>query len=593
MMTELESTSVSLRSNARFEPPAGKAFYGMGIVDRLYTEQSQSGIAAIYNINKVRPNIIALYIGVSKPNAMDERLASLAAVNQAAINQDAVNQAAVNQDAVNWYVPVIGIAVISRGNDWYIDNFFKGVYDNNLRTFGARIRAYGRPVFIRPLYEINEGGTHGDYFIAKSPNPKGQAIEGFRRVVDRMKEGAGNDLPNVAWMWHVIPIPSADNNYYESWYPGNRYVDWIGVSLYSPSTITAGLSTVVTYANSKGNPIFIPESAPTIDIPDGVRNPKVINTYFEPFFGSIKNQSNRVKGFIYNNINWVGINDWPDAQITLNPAVVKSFANETAKPNFQIPPDTLRVGQKPFEGPGITAGWQSQDKVLHIISKDKYWELDQKTPPGVWTKATHIANVAPFASAPAVNGLRPWEGEGITATWTVPSENHRYLRIISKNRFYRYDYQTSTWYTGPNPFTDPTNYWIKAPAINRLKPTDAEGITAVWVQSDNLLRVVSKNRLYRYNFAARRWDFARAFPLLIPNNPWDKAPWNNDIDRAKPWDGIGFTAAWVKDGRFLQIKSRDKYWEMDLVANQWTPAHGNYRDLPMNSIWKSAPFVAI
>src|SRR4029079_2985392 len=172
------------------------------------------------------------------------------------------------------------------------------------------------------------------------------------------------------------------------------------------------------------------------------------------------------------------------------------------KATFQLPDDVLRVGQKPFEGPGITAGWQSLDKVLHIISKDKYWELDQKSSPAVWARAAHIANVAPFNSAPEVNGPRPLEGEGITATWTMPSENHRYLRIVSKNRFYRYDYQTGAWYTGPNPFTDPKNYWLKAPPINGLRPWEGECITAAWVQSDNLLRIVSRNRFYRYNFAA-------------------------------------------------------------------------------------------
>jgi hypothetical protein len=318
-----------------------------------------------------------------------------------------------------------------------------------------------------------------------------------------------------------------------------------------------------------------------------------LGTFFKPFFGSIGNASNKVKGFIYNNINWIGINDWPDSQITLNPSVIEIFAAETAKTNYQIAADVLRVGQKPYEGPGITAGWQSPDKVLHIISKDKYWALNQGGAQSVWTKASHIKNIAPFSTAPAVNGLRPWEGEGITATWTVPGEGHRYLRIMSKNRFYRYDYQTGAWYNGPIPFTDPTNYWSKAPAVNGLRPWEGEGITAVWAAPDGFLRVVSRNRFYRYNPRTSRWDFAQAFPLRDAKNLWNKAPLNNSIDRARPWEGAGITAAWVKDGSLLQIKSRDRYWELNLTTNQWTPSHGNYRDLPMTSIWKTAPFVAI
>jgi hypothetical protein len=409
-----------------------------------------------------------------------------------------------------------------------------------------------------------------------------------------MREGAGDDLPNVAWIWHVIPIEGADNKYYESWYPGNRYVDWIGVSLFSSSHITA-LRTVTSFARTKGNPVFIPESAPTVGIQKGVQDPEVLKKFFTPYFSSIKAATNNIKGFIYINSKWANTptSEWPSSQIEQIPAVVKKFATETAKPNFQIPPDVLRVGRKPFEGPGITGAWQRADKKLHIVSKDKYWVLDQSTPRPVWTTATDIANVAPFNTAPAVNGLRPWEGEGITAVWTVARENHRYLRVISRNRFYRYDYQAGAWYSGPNPFTDPKNYWSKAPAINRLRPWEGVGITAVWVANDNNMRIISRNRFYRYNFTAGRWDFAQAFPLADANNHWNHAPLNNNIDRARPWEGEGITAAWIKNGYLLQLISRDKYWELNLKLNRWTAAHGNYRDLPMKHIWKSAPFVTL
>src|SRR5215203_3712328 len=102
-MTELESTSISLRSNARFEPPAGKAFYGMGqVLDKRYTAETKPGVSAISSINKVLPHILSDYIGSSKPNAMDEVLNRATSISQAE-----------NQN----YVTVIGVAVISRSSD--------------------------------------------------------------------------------------------------------------------------------------------------------------------------------------------------------------------------------------------------------------------------------------------------------------------------------------------------------------------------------------------------------------------------------------------------------------------------------------------
>jgi len=94
------------------------------------------------------------------------------------------------------------------------------VQDNEyLRQFARTARAAEVPVFLRFASEMN-----GDW-VRWHGNPK-LYIEKWRIVANVMREEA----PNVAMVWTPNSVPVANINDY---YPGDKYVDWVGVNLYS------------------------------------------------------------------------------------------------------------------------------------------------------------------------------------------------------------------------------------------------------------------------------------------------------------------------------------------------------------------------
>jgi len=91
---------------------------------------------------------------------------------------------------------------------------------------GAYLRAWARdaartktPIFLRWASEMNGPWTA----YGKSPS---QYIEKFRMMADVMREEA----PNVAMVWTPFATPTRLINRY---YPGDEYVDWVGVNIYS------------------------------------------------------------------------------------------------------------------------------------------------------------------------------------------------------------------------------------------------------------------------------------------------------------------------------------------------------------------------
>ncbi len=104
-------------------------------------------------------------------------------------------------------------------------NGLDSVYENEwIIDWAKEANALDMPIFLRFLGEMN-----GDW-VPWHGEPK-LYIEKFRMVHDVMEEYA----PNVAMVWapNDLPIESPDGTRLEDYYPGDDYVDWVGVNFYN------------------------------------------------------------------------------------------------------------------------------------------------------------------------------------------------------------------------------------------------------------------------------------------------------------------------------------------------------------------------
>jgi hypothetical protein len=91
--------------------------------------------------------------------------------------------------------------------------------DRYLRKFAADAAACGGPIFVRFAGEMNGKwtGYHGQPDL-------------YRRKFQLVHDVMAARAPNVAMIWCVNYIPEHNIDEY---YPGDRYVDWVGVNFYS------------------------------------------------------------------------------------------------------------------------------------------------------------------------------------------------------------------------------------------------------------------------------------------------------------------------------------------------------------------------
>ncbi len=119
-----------------------------------------------------------------------------------------------------------------------------GDFDDDLRQWAQDAAAAGIPLLVEFGTEVNGswfpwnglyngGGTTDGYGDSSFPDGPERFRDAYRRIRDICDdEGAGN----ITWFFHVDAYgePEEEWNSIENYYPGDDYVDWIGVSVYGP-----------------------------------------------------------------------------------------------------------------------------------------------------------------------------------------------------------------------------------------------------------------------------------------------------------------------------------------------------------------------
>jgi len=216
----------------------------------------------------------------------------------------------------HYVLPQIGLSMTEDGNPsaHYEQDVAAGLYDNEIRMFLDGLQALALPAYVRIGYEFNGtkwNGYHPDSYRAA-----------FVRITDSIRARG----LEVATVWDFSM--DGDLNF-EDYYPGDAYVDWWGINIFTASDFSRPTaSRLLDSAHVHQKPVMIGESTPRrVGVLKGIQS---WDDWFAPFFAFIHTNPG-VKMFCYINWDWSQYprwGRWGDARLEQNAVVGSLFAAE-------------------------------------------------------------------------------------------------------------------------------------------------------------------------------------------------------------------------------------------------------------------------
>ena len=222
----------------------------------------------------------------------------------------------------------------------------RGAEDAKILTWAAAVKSYGKPFLLRFAWEMN-----GNWF------PWGQQpvayIAAWRHFHDVVVSAGAT---NVTWLW----CPNLINGPYPlaAYYPGDAYVDWMGLDGYNKGTSSTGFASLFKpsydqlHAISSSKPIAIAEIS-SAEYAAGVKG-----AWITDLLGTqLRNSFPQIKAIVW--FNWrihESGQDWPwpiESSATAQSAFHDSIANShyLAGGRLSLPTPLTKV-----RIPGITLG---------------------------------------------------------------------------------------------------------------------------------------------------------------------------------------------------------------------------------------------
>ena len=115
---------------------------------------------------------------------------------------------------------------------WSLNTIINGSHDAYVHQWTRDVATWGQPVYVRLMHEMNGPWSAWGYGV--NGNTAAQYVAAWRHIVDIANtEGA----TNIRWVW----CPNEDDGdpryaSYVSLYPGDAYVDWVGIDGYNWGT---------------------------------------------------------------------------------------------------------------------------------------------------------------------------------------------------------------------------------------------------------------------------------------------------------------------------------------------------------------------
>lgn len=221
--------------------------------------------------------------------------------------------------------------VITWQPQTYVQDIAAGKYDGYIRQVARECKQFGKPVFIRYAHEANGAW----YNWSQYPDAVKSSSQRIYKIFQ--EEGA----TNVAFVWCPNFDSSGKNNWLQ-YYPGDNYVDWVGVDFYNwakwPRTFDAMVKDVyMEFASRK--PIMIGEtaSAENFTPAPGFNNPATQNKsqWITDMFTAMNTKYPRIKAFI-----WFDITKEDNWKIRSSQSSLQAFRAGVANPRYLSKVDT-------------------------------------------------------------------------------------------------------------------------------------------------------------------------------------------------------------------------------------------------------------
>lgn len=120
-----------------------------------------------------------------------------------------------------------GIPAVADRDKGCLSAIASGTYDVYIKKWAADAKKAGKPIFLRLGHEMNDPYRYP--WGPQNNNPK-DYVAAWQHVHDIFKNAGAN---NIIWVWS----PHLAYGYYDAFYPGHDYVDYVGVGVLNYGTV--------------------------------------------------------------------------------------------------------------------------------------------------------------------------------------------------------------------------------------------------------------------------------------------------------------------------------------------------------------------
>jgi hypothetical protein len=229
-----------------------------------------------------------------------------------------------------WKPPAVFGRLKVNQPEYRLSNIASGAFDPYIRRYAEEIKRYGGPVMLRPFHEMDGfwypwGGT-------VNGNTPSAFVAAWRHVHDIFDSVGAS---NVTWVWSVnrVSQPRTPGNRVQHYWPGHRYVDWIGISAFnwgtgSPYAVWQGFDGVFGHRYeellSYGKPIILTETG----APEAGGNKAA---WIHDAFTAVLARYPRLGGVVWYDKRDNAIQDW---RIDSTPQALSAFRRAVALPGI-------------------------------------------------------------------------------------------------------------------------------------------------------------------------------------------------------------------------------------------------------------------